>query len=102
MLYCAVQQLVVDTLAKVKTLPTTDPARYAALVKGLIAQGVSKLGEKEITVVGRREDLPIVQTAVEALTREGACTGFTLIVGDQFLPATRYAAPAAFVLHAAA
>jgi hypothetical protein len=85
----ALQQLVADTLTKVKTLPTTDPARYAALVKGLIAQGVSKLGEKDITVVGRREDLPVVQAAVAELSRDDTYSSYSLTVGEQFLPVTR-------------
>ncbi len=82
------QQLVKDTLDKVRVLPSTDPAKYAALLKGLIIQGVSKLGEADVKVVCRREDLSVVQAAVDALNRDPLNHGVTITVHDQFLNAT--------------
>jgi vacuolar-type H+-ATPase subunit E/Vma4 len=76
-----------DTLDKVRVLPSSDPAKYAALLKGLIIQGVSKLGETSVKVVCRREDLTIVQAAVEALNRDPHNHGVSISVHEQFLNA---------------
>jgi hypothetical protein len=86
----APQQLITDTLEKVKTLPTTDPAAYARLLHGLIVQGVKKLGEKEIKVVCRREDEPIVQAAIAAVSKDPAFAGVSVALHEQFLQAAMY------------
>ena len=78
----------VDTLEKVKLLPTTNPAAYAKLLKGLIAQGIHKLGEKEIKVVCRREDMSVVEAAVSELKKDERFAGSELLLHEQYLPAT--------------
>ncbi len=92
----AVQQLVKDTVAQVRSLPTADPAKYAVLVKGLIAQGIQKLAEKAIVVICRREDLTVAKKAVDAIVAEARFPDVTVTVKEEeFLPATRCVAAAA-------
>ena len=82
------QQLVTDTLSKVKLLPTSNPAAYAALLKGLIAQGAHKLGEKEIKVVCRREDQSIVENAIAELKKDDRYASLVLTLHERFLAAS--------------
>ena len=83
------QQLLADTVEQLKSLPTSHPQRYAMLLQGLIKQGIKQLGEKDVVVTARRDDLSLVKAALDALKRDADLAGTTLAVKETtFLPAT--------------
>lgn len=83
------QQLLADTKEQLSALPTAHPQRYAVLLQGLIKQGAKALGEKDISVMCRRDDLAIVKAALASLSKDEDLAGLTLSVKEAaFLPAT--------------
>ncbi len=87
------QQLLADTKEQLSALPTAHPQRYAVLLQGLIKQGAKALGEKDVSVICRRDDLAIVKAALAALSKDADLADLTLSVKETaFLPATWCAA----------
>lgn len=85
----SLQQLLTDTQEQLRALPTSNAARYATLLQGLIKQGAQSLNEKEVRVTCRRDDLAIVKAAVDALRKDADLADFSLSVKETtFLPAT--------------
>jgi vacuolar-type H+-ATPase subunit E/Vma4 len=87
--FYSAQQLLTDTQEQLRALPTSNAARYAALLQGLIKQGAQSLNEKEVRVTCRRDDLAIVKAAVDALKKDAELAEFSISVKETtFLPAT--------------
>jgi peptidoglycan hydrolase CwlO-like protein len=79
--FYSAQQLLTDTQEQLRALPTSNAARYAALLQGL--------NEKEVRVTCRRDDLAIVKAAVDALKKDAELAEFSISVKETtFLPAT--------------
>ena len=59
-----------DAMLQLARFSTQDAGKYAALLKGLIVQGLVKLNEDEVYVRGREADLAAVRQAAAAAEGE--------------------------------
>ncbi|EFA85518.1 vacuolar H+-ATPase E subunit [Heterostelium album PN500] len=81
---------VVSEAHKKLAVISQDKERYAAVLKNLILQGLNKLGEDQVLIVFRQEDLPIADKACsEAAAAYKAKSGKSVTVTvdkQRFLP----------------
>ncbi|GAM25047.1 hypothetical protein SAMD00019534_082220, partial [Acytostelium subglobosum LB1] len=86
----SLREVIVEAQKKL-ALVSADKERYHGILRGLIIQGLNKLGEQQVLLVCRQEDIGMVEKAApEAAAHYKQKTGMTVTITvdkTRFLPA---------------
>lgn len=82
----AVRSILDEAQERLVALTTKDQTRYKRLLKDLLIEAAQKLGEKDVKVRCRKEDVAIVKEVISQATGAAALSGSVTLDETIFLP----------------